>query len=455
METTIEKTRPLIDAAIAKTKEAQELHAKDSKTQEDILKARTLIDEAKALKDQVKAINSDEELKSELGELSDYFTKPATEFKHSNGTVMHGFTGETAKVDAMGNELTPSRVQLIDSKTRQVMKSTSYKNSFWEYFEAKGNIGALGQGGYKTLQEGVDTAGGFTVPEDFYAQIIMKKPTPTRIYPRVKHLTTSRDALTIPKVNYATDNLYTSGIRVTWTGENPSSATAARVTDPVFGQIRVPVYTAMMSMPLTHDLMEDSAFDLQAWVADLFSQTIELLRDNMILNGTGVGQPTGILVNPGGTNQPSVVTTGTSAVITGDSVINLAESLPEQYEDNAVYILNKTNTGKAMRTLKDGEGRYLFANSADNSPASLVAGRPKELNGYPYLFSGFMPNIGASTYPMIFGDPQGYAMIDRVGFSVQILQELYAESNQVVILGRIRIGGQMLEDWRFNILQAA
>jgi HK97 family phage major capsid protein len=64
-----------------------------------------------------------------------------------------------------------------------------------------------------------------------------------------------------------------------------------------------------------------------------------------------------------------------------------------------------------------------------------------------------MPNVGTSTYPIIFGDLKGYYHVDRVGFSIQVLRELYAESNQILLLGRLRFGGQVAEDWRLKLLQ--
>lgn len=303
------------------------------------------------------------------------------------------------------------------------------------------------------LQEGVDTSGGYLVPDDLLNRIIAKEPTPTRVAARTTQLNTSRDAISIPKVNYSTDDLYTTGIRATWTGEIPASATTHRVTEPVFGQVRVPVYTAMLSMPVTNDLVEDSMVGLMDWLGMKFNETIDLLRDNMVLNGTGVNQPMGILANPGGTNHPATVVTGSAAALTGDGLIDLTEALPEQYDENAVLVFNKTNTGKAIRKLKDGDGRPLVSYGA--ADFGLASGRYREINGYPYIWSGFMPNVGANTYPIVFGDLRGYYLVNRIGFSVQVLRELYAETNQVLLLGRVRFGGMVAEDWRLKIQKVA
>lgn len=300
---------------------------------------------------------------------------------------------------------------------------------------------------------------GYTVlvPEDFMEKIIARMPTPTRVNGYVTQLTTGRDALVIPKVNYATDDLYTTGMRITWTGEVPASSTVSRVTEPVFGQARIPVYTAMMSIPLTNDMIEDSAFPLVDWISGKFAETVDLLYDNMILNGTGIGQPAGILVNPGGgtaNENPAVVKSGSNTAITADTLIATALALPEQYDENGRWVFNKTNFGLAVAQLKDSQNRYLWGSGYQDSGVAPTF-KDRLLVGYPVAFSGFMPNIGAANFPAIFGDFTGYYKVNRIGFSVQVLRELYAETNQILILGRIRFGGQVAEPWKLKVYQTS
>lgn len=334
------------------------------------------------------------------------------------------------------------------AKAFKACKSKEYMDAMLKYIRT-GDLGALMSHEQKTLQEGADISGGFLAPEEILARLISKEPTPTRVQNYVQRITTGRDQVSMPKVRYATDDLYTTGMRVTWTGESPSSSTQHRVTDPVFGTVNIPIYTAMMSIPITNDLVEDSMIDIIAWLVNKFGETYELLRDNMILNGSGLAQPSGILANPDGTDQPASVVSGSASLLTGDGLINLTEAIPEQYDDNSILIFNKTNTGKAIRLLKDGEGRPLVSYGfADNG---LASGRYKEVNGYPYIWSGFMPNVATGTFPIIFGDLRGYILADRVGFSIRVLDELYAETNQRLILGRVRFGGVVAEDYRMRV----
>lgn len=332
---------------------------------------------------------------------------------------------------------------LMDAAKYKAISSADYGREFRQYLRL-GDTG-LKAGTFKVLQEGVDTSGGFTVPEDMLNRLIAKEPAPTNVAGRVTILNTSRDSITIPKVVYTTDNQYTSGMRVTWTGEIPAAATTHRVTEPSFGQVRIPIFTAMMSLPLTVDMVEDSAVDIVGWCTGKFNETVDLLFDNMIINGSGATQPDGILINAQFVTND--VHTGAAAALTWDGIHDLVYALPEQYDRNAVVLMNKTNCALALSKLQDGNGRpYWTSGSNDYGLAGERVNRP--LMGYPVMFNSFMPNVTAALYPIVFGDLTGYYLVRRIGFSIQVLRELYAETNQILLLGRVRFGGQLVEDWR-------
>jgi len=44
-------------------------------------------------------------------------------------------------------------------------------------------------------------------------------------------------------------------------------------------------------------------------------------------------------------------------------------------------------------------------------------------------------------------------VVDRVGLSIQRLDELYAETNQVLLLAKKRVGGQLVEAYRLSLLK--
>jgi len=337
---------------------------------------------------------------------------------------------------------------LIDDKTREIISGTEYK-SVYSRFLRVGREG-LKDSELKVLQEGSDIAGGYLVTDEILARLISPEPAPTSVQGRVTRMNTGTDAMAIPRVVYSTDSIYSSGMRVTWTGEVPASATTHRVTEPSFGQIRIPIYTAMMSLPITNSMVEDASFGIVNWCTSKFNETVNLLYDNMILNGIGAGQPAGILRNPNGTDEPATVVSGAASALTADGIINLTFAVPEQYDDNSAFIFNKTNCGRQIALLKDGDGRPLWSTGPQDSGLA-VGFRNRPLQGYPVVLNAFMPNATTNTYPIIFGDLRGYYLVSRVAFSIQVLRELYAETDQILLLGRVRFGGAVVEPWRMKI----
>ncbi len=454
----MKRSQQLAAQKAAKIQEWNDIYSKnESSMPENVaadLESRT--QEIKSLDAQMKQAQGFEQTAEENGtELKRLTEQPANGMHFTAGgrkagdVELEGFTpaGQTV-IDRKSLAVVYEEGELgLDQKTLSVISTTDYKHAYRNYLRKGERL--LTAGEVKTLQEGADSQGGFLVPDDVMASIIQRKPAPTRLASRVTRLQTSRDRLLIPKVNYTTDNIYTTGIRVTFTGEVPASSTAHRVTDPVFGQVAIPVHTAMLSMPITNDMVEDSAFPIVSWATQKFQETIDLLFDNMIVNGSGIGQSAGILMNPGGAGQPDVVVSGSAAALTADGLIDLSYSLPEQYDENAAFIFNKTSSGRAIAKLKDADNRYLFSTGQENS--GIASARPKDLLGYDYAYSAFMPDIAANAYPVIFGDPTGYYHVNRVGFSIQVLREVGAEQNEIRLVGRVRFGGQVAEEFKLKI----
>lgn len=421
-------------------------------TAEDVVKGQAINKDLEDLRGQIATLQDAAQLKQVAAQHRDFLQAPAAGIPHEAPAALIGVRpAGSAWIESGGKGLfaTDDGEMLLDEKTVRVISQREYKQAFMSYLRC--GLNRLGPTDLKTLQEGTDPSGGFLVPEDIMNRIVMKKPTPTRIAGYCATFNTSRDALIMPRVVYSTDDIYTTGIRATFTGEVPPTSAAMRVTEPVFGQLRVPVYTAMMSMPLTNDLIEDSLFPLVSWSSDRFRETIDLLYDNMILNGSGIGQPSGILMNPGGADQPASVSLGNP--ITADGLVKQPWALPEQYDMNARWAINKTSVGQYVATLKDANNRYLWGSGLQDSGVAIgnLGNGGRFLQGYPVNLSGFMPALGAGNAVTVFGDFTGYYLVNRVGFSIQVLRELYAETNQVLLLGRIRFGGQVGEAWKLKV----
>jgi HK97 family phage major capsid protein len=299
----------------------------------------------------------------------------------------------------------------------------------------------------KTLSVGIDSAGGHFVPEDFHAEIIKKVATIAVFRQFARMVTTSRDSAKFPRVKYTTDDKWTTGARVTWTGEVPTSSTVHRVTDPVLGIVDVPVHNVMASIPLTHDLIEDSAFDVLGFAGEILGEAFGLGEESAFWVGSGSGQPLGLLDNVDETDGIVSVASGSATVLQSDELIELFYTLPAQYESGARAFWNKS-TELALRQLKNSTTDE-YAWPVEERVGAFGVPEPTIL-GFPFTRAEFVPDIAGDAYPIVFGDLKGYYVIDRVGLSVQRLVEVYAEQNLIVLLARKRVGGQVVEPWKLK-----
>jgi HK97 family phage major capsid protein len=445
-----ENIKALIAEAEEKRKEIESILSGKEQTAEQIQRATELDTRIDEIKEHIQASRK---LSEKAAEYDRWLNQPTNPLPHEGAAKVlgEGTPSGNVGIDHEGNPFYIDGEPLMDEKKIALIQSKEYGAEWNRYIRSKGAI--VG----KALAEGADDSGGFLTPEAVLAELIQKKPTPSRLGDMVRTIPTSRDSLTVARVKYTTDDIYTTGIRVQPTGEVPASATASRVNFPdstggnQFGALRFQVYTQMMTLPVSNDMLEDAVFPINSWISDMFRQTVMLYKENMILNGLGGAQPQGILLNPNGADQPATVAMGNP--ITADGVLDVGLELPEQYEDNAGYIFNKTSTFRSIRKLKDSEGRYLFGTGMQDS--GMAQGRTKEIGGYPYTFCAFAPSLGANNYPVIFGDPQAYYWIQRVDLSIQILREIQAQTNQTVVLARLRVGGGVAQPWMLKIGQQA
>jgi len=294
-----------------------------------------------------------------------------------------------------------------------------------------------------TLVEASDTLGGVFVPEDIRLNIIQRMAGLTVVRGLALGISTSRDAVEWPKLLGGTSR-YTSAVRVSWTGEVPPNTTFSE-TNPSFGFERIPIHTVMASTYFSRNLLEDAAVDVVGIVTRLFAEAAAIDEDEQFLVGSGTGKPQGIL--PGSTNALGLteVVSGHATLINSiDPLKKLKRAVNAQYRSQTSGFIGNSTTGQAIELLKDGDGLYMVPDLDDG----LLRKR--------WLESEAMPDIGANTYPIVYGDLGGYAIVDRVGMTVErYMDSTQALNNRVLYVMRRRLGGQVVEPWRFAALKVS
>jgi HK97 family phage major capsid protein len=306
----------------------------------------------------------------------------------------------------------------------------SLEKKAFESFLRKGKDGLMAEE-TKALNTESGPDGGFLVPTELSSEILKK-------------VIEISDVASVARVRKM-GKLFRQPIRSTIptvyrTGEMQSTtASQSRYEDK-----ELVAKTLTAEVHITRQELEDAAYDMASQIAEDVAIAIAQKNGEDFVNG--VGSPTtpqGFMSAPGIESFNS----GIADYITADSLIKITGQLKVGYKP--MYAFNR-RTRASIRQLKDSVGNYLWV-------AGNLGGKiPNELNGYPYIEFINMPDIGAGTYPVIFGDfYRGYMIGERQGLFVLRDDYTLASQNIVRFLFNMRNDGLVTLDEAFKKIKCS
>lgn len=462
---------------------------------EEDLAVTTLLDKAKELRGEIESEQKLEQKMVELANLNDYLDSPTNRLPLSSGIngdtderkallragweIKGGMLNAPTSLEGSTMRFPDGRIQTIGKismwpeevvfgdipqddpdtakfylRTRAIF-SPQYKTVYQKfvrnsvkYRSEAMSFNMLSGAEQKALSEGSDTSGGFVVPPDIQAEILVRTAQTSVMRQNCRVQPTNRDILKWPAVqpNAGTyggvsgASIYSSGFVGSWVGETP----AFTDTDPSFYTLDIPIRKVRVATRLSNDFVADAATNILAWLAMNGSENMSLTEDQGFINGAGVAlQPLGILnvpgitqVNVAGTTSHTISNT-TSSLGSATALITMAYALPAQYVARAKWIMRRTIEGE-IRQLVDGSGRFLWPPFVGGGFAEVGP----NLLGFPVLHSDWMPTDGtANNVPLILGDFTNYIIGQRTEITSLILRERFADVDQVGIILFERVGG--------------
>ena len=122
------------------------------------------------------------------------------------------------------------------------------------------------------------------------------------------------------------------------------------------------------------------------------------------------------------------VTLAAKSSLTADELIDIQETVPDTYQVNAYWIMNR-DTRKKIRKLKDSDGNYIL-NRAFNEKWDY------ELLGKPVYCSEKVEKLGTASKAVVFyGDFSGLAIKETEEMEIQILLEKFATQHAIGVVG--------------------
>jgi len=185
---------------------------------------------------------------------------------------------------------------------------------------------------------------------------------------------------------------------------------------------------------ISWELAQDVPAFQQFCVDDLVL-AVQMREENLYVNGTGTGQPQGLIGNVGSgvTEEPD--SNGNLISISG--TLDLIGSLKGQYHQGANFLMTRASS---IIIRKAQTGANLFA------PVFTRVGTQDYLHGYPVNYSTSMPTAARAAAPLLFGNfKMGYCIGDRggSGINIKVLDQVQALNGQLVLLAYRRTDGRV------------
>lgn len=376
----INQATAIVDAA---QKEGRSLNAEE-KAKFDAMEA-----DARSIKEQIDVIERSAELKKELAANADVRSevKKATRSEAFGKYLRHG----------MGS---------LSSEERQLMGEMR---------------------GTDTQIAGTDTLGGFLVPQEFSNELDIATLFTGEVERLAKKLNTAGGALLdYPTVNdTATDaNLITEGGAVT-------------VQDMTFANAQLSAYNYASQVRVSMQLLQDNAFDLNAFLAEAMGERIARATNGAFTTGTGSSQPQGIV-----TGSALGTTAAAADAITAKEILDLIHSVDPSYRNKPTFgLMAHDNVISVIRSLGLG--------SSNDFPIfipSMEAGQPDKLFGYNIYYNNDMQSsLATGTKTLIAADFSKYVVRSAGGIQMVRLNERYMDELEVGFVSYARKDAKVID----------
>ncbi len=228
-----------------------------------------------------------------------------------------------------------------------------------------------------------------------------------------------------------------------WADEvTPTSETDA----PQIERISIPLHELSALPKASQRLLDDSAFDIEGWLAGRIADKFARAEADAFINGNVSGRPRGVLSHATVANGSwswgniGYVPTGTAGDFdpsnASDAIVDLVYALGARYRANASFVMNSKTAG-AVRKMKDADGRFLWSDG-------LSQGEPARLMGYPVLIAEDMPDIATDAMAIAFGDfGAGYTIAERP--DLRVLRDPFSAKPHVLFYATKRVGGDVTD----------
>jgi len=195
-----------------------------------------------------------------------------------------------------------------------------------------------------------------------------------------------------------------------------------------FANITLTGFLARAITDVSKSLIKNSHFDIVNFVIDRMALSIAKFIEGELLHGTN-NKVEGLK----GVKQK--VTAAAATAVTSDEIIDLQEAVPDEYQANAYFVMNKA-TRTAIRKLKDGQGNYLLNKDANSRWGYTLFGKD-------VYTSAQMDKMEANKTAIYYGNYKGLAVNVSEEINIDVLRETKARHHVVEVLGFVEFDSKV------------
>ncbi len=295
--------------------------------------------------------------------------------------------------------------------TREAKLAIGFRN-----YLRSGKMDGEGGAELRAYQAGSDTEGGLMVPPQEVVQTLLKN-VDDMVFIRdraTKYQLPQAESLGVPTLD-------TDAEDTDWTTE---LATGNEEDTLRIGKREFRPHPLAKRLKISKTLVR-KAPNFQDILLSRMAYKLGITLEKSYLTGDGVQKPLGVFTaSADGVPTTQDISTGNTATsITFDGLIEAKFKLKAQYWPKSDWLFHR-DAVKQITKLKDGDGQYLWRPSVrDNEPDTIL--------GRPLMISEYVPStFTTGQYVGMFADFTNYWIVDALNVQMQILKELYAETNQ-------------------------
>lgn len=282
------------------------------------------------------------------------------------------------------------------------------------------------------------TGGGFLVQVDFASAVFMLAHNMGEILSRVNKIPISSNSnglkiLGVDETSRANGSRW-GGVSTAWAAEG----TAGTESRPKFRQVEFDLKKLISKMTITDELLQDSTA-LTSIASQAFSEEIMFTVEDAIFEGTGAGQPQGILLTP------ALVTvakeTGQAAgTIQKENIDKMFYRMWSRSMANAIWLINP-DIGPQLNALNGAVGTggqlvYMPPGGMSQAPYATLFGKPL----IPTEYNSALGTVG----DIALVDLSQYTLVDKGGVQMATSMHVAFDTDESRFRITYRVDGKSI-----------